>query len=185
MKVILQSLSDSERYANHRLSSRSLPEEPREVDQLSLRENTSKYNVTLGDFAVGNILTQKRVRNRAVEHVCKCAGPTKQRKAREPFHKTVCVGVQWIESRSRVVQMMSFWDFENSVKDSEGGHFSRRVAAVTTRWRRRTGSSGQLGRASNRQCGGVKFLVAYRNVWCFSTMQFLRVRLWARWLSCD
>ena len=85
--------------------------------------------VTLGDFAVGDILTQKHVRNRAVKHVCKRAGRTNQRKAREPFHKSVCVGVQWIKSRS-VAQVMSFWDFENSLKDSEGGHFSRREAAV-------------------------------------------------------
>ena len=142
------------------------PEEPREVDQLPLLEPISEYNVALGDFAVGNILTQKRVRNRAVEHVCKRAGRTNQRKAREPFHKSVCAGVQWINSRT-VARMMSFWDFENSLKDSEGGDFSRRAAAGTTRWRRRLRSSGQLGRVSNRQFGGVMFLVAYRDVWCF------------------
>ena len=98
-----------------------------------------------------------------------------ERTSGEPLHKSVCVGVQWIKSR-RVAQMMSFWDFENSVKDLEGGHFSRRVATGTSCWGRRLGSSGQLGRASNRQCGGVKFLVAYRDGWCFSTAQVLRVR---------
>ena len=76
-------------------------------------------------------MTQHRV----VEH----AEQTNRQNAQEPFHKTVCVKVQSIKSR-RVAQMMSFWDFKNPLKDSEGGHFSRRVEAGTTRWRRRLGS---------------------------------------------
>ena len=80
-------------------------------------------------------ITQHRV----VEHVSMRAEQTNQQNAQGPFHKTVCVKVQSIKSR-RVAQMMSFWDFKNSLKDSEGGHFSRRVAAGTTRWRLHLGS---------------------------------------------
>ena len=138
------------RFANHWFSSRATSEEPREVDQLPLLEPISEHNVALGDFGVGNILTQKRVRNCAVEHVCKRTRRTNQRKARGPLHKSVCVGVQWINSR-RVVQMMSFWSFE----------------------------------VRNWQCGGMKFLVAYRAGWCFSFSQVLSVRVWARWFCRD
>ena len=79
------------------------------------------------------------IQHRVVEHVCMRAEQTNQQNAQERFQKTVSVKVQSTKSR-RVAQMMPFWDLKNSLKDSEGGHFSRRVAAGTARWRRRLGS---------------------------------------------
>ena len=71
------------------------------MDQLSLLEPIPEYNVALGDFGVGNTLS----RNRAVEHVFERAGRTNQRKAQGPFHKSVCVGVQWIKSRTVALEL--------------------------------------------------------------------------------
>ena len=56
-------------------------------------------------------ISRKRMRNLVAEHVCMRAGRTNWRKAREPFEKSVCAGVQLIKSL-RVARMMSFWSFE-------------------------------------------------------------------------